>query len=152
MNRKLEAILTHLMHRFSCLLHRMTTLVSIEHVVIHRLQTHLQTSHSSTTPHLAVFISHILWSCFNRESDDTMSACLIDLHRLFYRLRECNIKVCNIIVSATDIMLFIRCKKLIKRIARVIESLQEITLVVIWIDIPRTTEHDHFDLIGIVTC
>lgn len=58
----------------------MSALISIEHIVIHRLESHLETSDSSAAPHATVLIGHIFRSCFNRQSYNAVSSGLIDLN------------------------------------------------------------------------
>lgn len=78
----------------------MSALIGIEHIVVHRLETHFKTGNSSAAPHTTVLIGHIFRPGLNGQSDDTMSGSLIDLHRLFNRLRIGNSEVCNIVSSA----------------------------------------------------
>ena len=154
MDRNLESILSETMYRFTTLLDTVSSLVCIQDIIKKRLNTHLQSCYPQISPKLTIDICDILWPCLYCQTDNPMWSSLIANLSLFQMRRKIIIwliffSMCSIIFTLGILTLR---SILVKCIACIIESSDEIMFVICWIDISCTSQDNHLNLVGGMTC
>lgn len=150
-----EAILPEFVHRKFDFLISVTAFIRLVNVIVQRLDSHLHTCDSQSPSILAIFISHIFRSCLYRQSDNSAVSSFVFLDTFFNRLRIVYLQLLCRGISGCLRIIKINLNlthKLMKVIARIIESFDKSGLILSRIDIPCSSQHNHLNFVSRMSC